>query len=162
MNKKKSIIIMIFVIFVVLIISVFCIDYFTAKKSAGIIDVSKLPVTPKKYKSNEYYSFNISNQELCTIYLNDYISILSTDISKAYSMLDENYRNTKFPDYESFVNYINGVYSTFSSIDTYRISGQKYYITDKNNNLFIIVTNGVMNYKVYLDDYTVEITNYDK
>ncbi len=162
MNKKISIVIAILVIFVVLIISVFCIEYFTAKKSEGIIDVSKLPVTPKKYKSNEYYSFNISNQELCTIYLNDYISILSTDISKAYSMLDENYRNTKFPDYESFVNYINTIYPTISSIDTYRISGQKYYITDKNNNLFIIVTNGVMNYKVYLDDYTVEITNYDK
>ena len=62
----------------------------------------------------------------------------------------------------SIVNYVNTIYPTISSISTYKISGQKYYITDKNNNLFIIVTNGVMNYKVYLDDYTVDITNYDK
>lgn len=159
MNKKISIVI---TVLIVLIISLFFIDYFTAKKSEGIIDVSKLPVTPKKYEANEYYSFNISKQELCTIYLNDYISILSTDTLKAYNMLDENYRNIKFPSYDSFVNYVNTIYPTISSISTYKISGQKYYITDKNNNLFIIVTNGVMNYKVYLDDYTVDITNYDK
>ena len=157
MNKKTGII---FLIVLVLIVGIFLLSTMLAKKSSGIISADDIPTTPKKYESNEYYNLNITDQELCTIYLNDFISILSTDISKAYDMLDSDYRNTRFSDYNSFVNYINTIYSSISSVNTYKVEKDRYYVYDKNGNVFIFVTNGVMNYKVYLDETTVKITDY--
>lgn len=158
MKKKITIVVLIILI---LLASLFLINNFTAKKNEGFKDASEIPEIPKKYLSNEYFNLNISNQELSLIYFNDYVSILSTNLPLAYSLLDEDYRNNKFPTYNSFVEYINNFYITISTMNEYRVVNNKYYVYDKNNNEFIFVTNGVMNYKVYLDSTTVDITNFE-
>lgn len=161
MNKNKKIGIVILIVLIIVIV-IFLLSSMFAKKNDGFKDASEIPTIPKKYGSNEYYTLNITLQELCNIYLNDYISLLSTNTIEAYNALDENYRNVKFGNYNNFINYLNAFYPTISSIDKYKVVGEKYYVYDKNGNLFIFVTNGIMNYKVYLDDNTVEITNFDK
>lgn len=126
-------------------------------KKEGFSNADQIPTVPKKYDVNEYSSIYISDQNMCTKYLSDYLLILSENIEEAYYLLDEEYRNKKFGSLENFVSYINQKSNTFSEISRYRVLDNIYYVYDKSNNLFIFKTKGVMQYSVYLDDYTVEI-----
>jgi len=132
----------------------FTVNYFSKKDNT---DVNYI----KNYKINEFIPTYISDEDMAKIYLNDYVYTMFYDTEKAYNLLDENYRNKKFANYETFKNYINSLpYSSYSLLKYYKKEKQGYIIFgvyDKNNNLFIFKTNGVMQYSVYLDDYTVEI-----
>lgn len=157
-DKRKNLIAVIILVAVVLVVCIILYFINRQQKPSGINSADDIPTTPKKYGVNEYSSLLITDNQLCTIYFNDYLSLITTDINAAYNALDVNYRNTKFPTIDSFRTYINSIYPTISSIDKYYVSGEEYYIIDKNGNEFVFVTNGIMNYKVYLDVDTVEIT----
>ena len=98
---------------------------------------------------------------MARIYLNDYVHTLFTDTEFAYNLLDEEYKNKKFGSYESFQNYVNSLPESGYNLLKYYKKDKKGYtifgVYDKNDNLFIFKTKGVMQYSVYLDDYTVEI-----
>lgn len=115
----------------------------------------------KNYEVNEYIPTYVSDEEMARIYLNEYIYIMYSDTERAYQLLDEKYRKEKFGDIENFKNYIKTLnYSTYKVNKFYvdEKGGYKIYgVYDTNGNLFIFKTNGVMQYTVYLDDYTVEI-----
>ena len=70
-------------------------------------------------------------------------------------------REKKFVDLNSYINYVNSLnYSTYELSQYYvdNKGGNKIFgVYDNNGNLFVFKTNGVMQYTVYLDDYTVEI-----
>lgn len=145
---------------VVIIVLIFGIGFYSwynyGTKSEGIT-ADDIPTEPKHYEVNEYSSISISDQNMCKKYLNNYLNILSNDLNQAYNLLDEEYRNTKFGNFENFRNYINSKKYTFGEVASYSVVGNKYYIYDENNNQFIFSTDGVMTYKVYLDDTTVKI-----
>ena len=115
----------------------------------------------KNYEVNEYIPVYISDDEMVKIYLNDYVYTMYSDIEKAYNLLDEDYRTQKFGDITNYQNYVNSLtYSTYT-LDSYYIDSKEGYkifgVYDTNGNVFIFKTKGVMQYTVYLDDYTVEI-----
>ena len=115
----------------------------------------------KNYEVNEYIPTYISDEDMAKIYLNDYVHTMYSDIEKAYLLLDKEYREKKFGNITNYEIYVNSLtYSSYKlekfyvdSINGYKIFG----VYDTNNNLFIFKTDGVMQYTVYLDDYTVEI-----
>lgn len=115
----------------------------------------------KNYEVNEYIASYVSDEDMAKIYLNDYIHNMFYDVEKAYNLLDEEYRNKKFGSLDNFKVYVDSLeYSTYvlsryykKDIDGYIIFG----VYDKNGNFFAFKTKGVMQYTVYLDDYTVEI-----
>ena len=84
-----------------------------------------------------------------------------SDPERAYELLDEKYRMKKFGNIENFKEYINNLNYTTYKVDKYYVDDKVNYtiygVYDKNGNLFIFKTEGVMKYTVYLDDYTVEI-----
>ena len=115
----------------------------------------------KNYEVNEYIDTYVTDEDMARRYLNDYIHNMYFDIENAYSLLDEEYKNAKFGSLDSYKNYVNSLnYSSYQMDKYYKTSKDGYLIFgvyDKNGNLFIFKTKGVMQYTVYLDDYTVEI-----
>ena len=115
----------------------------------------------KNYEVNEYIASYVSDEDMAKIYLNDYVHNMFYDVEKAYNLLNEEYRTKKFGNIEQFKNYVYSLdYSTYDlaryykkDIDGYIIFG----VYDKNGNFFAFKTKGVLQYTVYLDDYTVEI-----
>ena len=98
---------------------------------------------------------------MAKIYLNDYIHNMFYDVEKAYNLLDEEYRLEKFGSLDNFKIYVNNLeYSTYVLSRYYKKDTNGYIIFgvyDKNGNFFAFKTKGVLQYTVYLDDYTVEI-----
>lgn len=115
----------------------------------------------KNYEVNEYIASYVSDEDMARIYLNDYVYNMFSDIEKAYNLLDEEYRINKFGSLEAFKYYVDSLdYPTYvlsryykKDIDGYIIFG----VYDRNGNFFAFKTKGVLQYTVYLDDYTVEI-----
>ena len=115
----------------------------------------------KNYEFNEYIPTYISDEDMAKIYLNDYIQKMYYDVETAYNLLDEEYRNKKFGGIENYKKYINSLPNSNYKLSTYYRYEKKGYIifgvTDQNSNMYIFKTKGVMQYKVFLDDSTVEI-----
>ena len=116
-------------------------------------------MTPKTYGVNQYSPVNITDEQMADIYLNDFKYNLFNDINSAYLSLNEEYRNIKFGSFENFVNYVNGLKFSNIILDRYSVSGDKkiFRIYTEDNQKYIFKVNSVMEYEVYLDDYTVEI-----
>lgn len=115
----------------------------------------------KNYKINEYIATYISDEDMARIYLNDYIHNMYSDIESAYNSLAVEYRNKKFGTIENYKNYVYSLtYSSYALSSYYKkdVSGYIIFgVYDNNGNFFAFKTKGVMQYSVYLDDYTVEI-----
>ena len=117
-------------------------------------------MVPKVYDINEYSKVEISDQQMTQIYLNLYINDTKNNLEKSYNSLNKEYREAKFSSFDEYTSYVNS--NRFSNnlsryYVNYKYGDKVYYAYDSNNNLYIFKTNGVMQYEVYLDDYTVEI-----
>lgn len=156
-RKNKSSIILI--IIVVAIISFFLIRNHILNSNYNKNRILEYDMVPKTYGVNEYVSVNISDKDMADIYFNDYISTVYTDIEKSYMLLNEEYRNKKFNNLEEYKNFINNL--SVGKIEKYYTQGKNnskiYAIYDSNNNFYAFETKGVMQYSVYLDDYTIDI-----
>ncbi len=115
----------------------------------------------KDYEVNEYIASYVSDEDMAKIYLNDYIHNMFYDVEKAYNLLDEEYKTKKFGSLDNFKSYVDGLeYSTYVLSRYYKKDTDGYIIFgvyDKNGNFFAFKTKGVLQYTVFLDDYTVEI-----
>lgn len=115
----------------------------------------------KNYAVNEYIPTYISDEDLTKIYLNEYVHIMYSDQERAYELLDKEYREKRFGNLEVFKEYVNSLTYSNYKLDRFYVDTKGKYIIygaiDTNGNIFIFKTNGVMQYTVYLDDYTVEI-----
>ena len=114
----------------------------------------------KKYDINEYSVINISDEQLANIYLNNFKYYLFNDIESAYNLLDEEYRNIKFGSIDSFREYVNNSKYSDYTIEEYSVATDKRFIEVHilNDKKIIFKINGVLDYKVYLDNTTVEIS----
>ena len=154
-NKNIKYAISIIIVVAMLIGLYWLLRYITDKNSNE--DISYL----RDYGVNEYISAYISDEDMAKIYLNDFVNNMLYDTRSSYDLLDEEYKNIKFGSYENYFNYIR-------SLQNYNITMTKFYKQSKNGylifgvydntgNIYVFKTKGVMQYSVYLDDYTVEI-----
>ena len=159
-GKKVKIIVIIisfFLILGLLLIGFFLLngkDNKDAKKDMDIVYI-------KNYKVNEYIPVYISDEDMASIYLNDYINNITYDISSAYKNLNVDYKNKKFPSIDDFKKYV-------SKLDYSKLRAKKYAVVKRNgfdyyfvydlaDNEYIFKTNGVLQYELYLDQDTVDI-----
>lgn len=135
-------------------------------------DTNKFKDYINKYENidaNEYNKFEYNNIDDVTI-INDYLSkykdYLTTDIEKAYDLLSDDYKKEKFEDYSKYEKYINNHKRQLLTISftKYKVTdkddGKEYVCLDSNNNYYIFKETSIMNYKLYLDDYTVDIEEF--
>lgn len=118
----------------------------------------------KKYSSNEYVPVYVTEEDMAKKYLNDYKNNILNDVEEAYDSLNIEYREKRFGSLDKYQEYINNfiTMSTYSmEVDKYSVSsmsGDKIFnIYDKSGNQYIIREKSIMNYEVYLDEYTVVI-----
>ena len=117
----------------------------------------------KYYEENKVIPVYVTEEEMADKYLNDYKNILINDKMEAYNLLNKEYREKKFGSFEKFSEYVDNLYSdTFYSlyVKEYGVSyegGKYFYIKANNGNTYIFREKSIMNYEVYLDNYTVEI-----
>lgn len=121
-------------------------------------------------EQKDYNDFTYKNVEkgiIISDYYNRYIDLLKNDISKAYMMLDDEYRKERFPNIDSFREYVNDVIlSKDANIKTYKCnkneSYDEYVCKDEFGRTYIFRTTSINQYKVILDTYTVPIYAYTK
>lgn len=158
-NNKKTIIICIILIIVIPIIYLL-LNLFNKNKNNNTYYAKDI----NKYDSNQYMYIVVDEDDVVKIYLNEFINQILYSKEDAYNSLNQEYRDKRFGSYENFAKYLddyitNSTYSTV--IDRYsknQINGKKVFnIYDKTGNQYIIKENSIMNYEVYLDEYTVII-----
>ena len=115
----------------------------------------------KNYEVNEYITTYVSDEDMARIYLNTYIHEMYTNPKKGYELLDIEYREKKFKNITEYENYVNSLPYITHKMEKFYVDSKDgfkiYGVYDTNGNIYIFKTKGVMQYTVYLDDYTVEI-----
>lgn len=159
--KKHKNIFWLVLAFAILLVAYFIREFIASRDiyNESYLDGDDYVMTQKIYGVNEYSVINISDEQMANIYINDFVNHLYTDINYAYQLLNEEYRNLKFGSIDNFKNYINSIDSIDMDIDRYSINVDRnvFTIYTKDNKKYIFKTISVMEYEVYLDDYTVEI-----
>ena len=158
-NNKKIVIVCVLLIFVVILI-VFLANYDSSEDN----NIDNEFGIKEHYDINEINYLYIETEDVIRKYYNDYKNILINNKEEAYNLLNKDYREKKFSNYDNFLSYVNknlsdSIYSL--SIDKYSVSNisskKVYNVIDSNKNQFIFKENSIMNYEVYFDDFTVEI-----
>ena len=152
----------IFIVIALLIIIGICVYYYIRDYRASITvyfdsitsEYVYEPI-PRVYKVNEYAPVNVTNENAAKLYYNNYMNLIRFDIQVAYSKLNEQYRKEKFPTLDSFKSYVekNKLGSSkLSKYGTTTINGDfSYILTDTNENMYVFITDGVMQYTVMFD-----------
>ena len=159
--KKYKVIVLLVAVLLIFILAYFIREYIASKDiyTESYLDGEEYIMNPKTYGVNEYSPMNVTDEQMASIYLNDFKNNLYNDINYAYELLNEEYRNLKFGSVDNFVNYVNGLNYKNMVMDSYSVNEGDSTITiyTKDDNTYIFKIISVMEYEVYLDDYTVEI-----
>ena len=108
----------------------------------------------KNLENNNYNTFTpitVNENEMPANYLYDYYKYLQSDIETAYSLLDENFKQTKFPTLDLFKEYVKNLKFN-PTVDSYKVevvnNNYVFHITAPPNVNFVFRTTGVMQYTV--------------
>ncbi len=139
--------------------------------SYNSIDEIGLTNSSERIEENENNSFEyirLSDSDLLQKYLEDYKMLINSDIEEAYNLLEEAYRNVKFPTLEDFKQYINVNKDEIlnSVISRYSVSEgdnyNQYICLDRNEKYFIFNEKCTMDYTIMLDYYTIGFDEFVK
>lgn len=159
---KKNKTICLLILFFVILLSFYLIREFLASReiyNESYLNGEDYIMNSKVYGVNEYSLSNVTIDQMVDIYFNDFKNNIYNDVNYAYQLLNEEYRNLKFGNIDNFISYVNSLNSNNITIDRYSISDNNDVITvyTENDIKYIFKIISVMEYEVYLDDYTVEI-----
>lgn len=114
----------------------------------------------KNYEINEVVPINMDEKQMARKYLADYVKLIYLDPEKAYSLVNEEYREKRFGSLKSFNEYFNDLISdSFFKAEVKNLSvspkgdHQEFYIIDASGNVFIFEEYSIMQYKVKFDLY---------
>lgn len=161
-NDGKKVKRIVIIIIILLIIGIVIATFFvlqgkndnTKKKDEDIVYI-------KNYKVNEYIPVYISDEDMASIYLNDYINNITYDINAAYKSLSSDYKNKKFPNIDDFKEYLLKLDYSKMRAKKYAVVQRNgfdyYFVYDLSDQEYIFKTDGVLQYELYLDQDTVDI-----
>lgn len=115
-------------------------------------------IKPKVYGVNEYSIVNVEEKELSFVYLNDFYTLMRTDVTLAYQLLEDDFRKEHFKTLAQFQEFVNQVLMDSNSL---KITTNTFY-SSKNGNVYDIITEsgihyfftaeGVMTYRVRFEN----------
>lgn len=160
-NNKK----IIFICLLIVILFVggnYLIDLYKKNTSEVILENSDEEII--SYEANQYIPIYMTEEEMMNKYLTDFKNTMINNPSSAYNLLNEEYRKYKYNNIDEFISYVNELKSVAFyqlAVDKYDIkyiNGKKVFdIVGTDGNRYIIKELSIMNYEVYLDNYTVTI-----
>ena len=157
-NNKKTIIICIILLGIVGLVS------YLINNNRFNDNVEYYEEKIEKYDANQFIPVYVTESDMANKYLNDFKNLMLYDLDSAYNVVNKKYRDKKYSSIEIFKENIKDEYSkNFYSINVKEYSVvnkgdyKYYYIRDSRDKLYIFKELSIMNYEVFLDDYTVEI-----
>ena len=106
-------------------------------------------ITDIDIKKNRYNSYltstNMTTENICSLYLTEYIEKLNDNITKAYNITDTNQSEEEFKTYIN--KNLDNISTAIKSCD-YDQDNKIYTVYDYNDNLFKFTESSVMNYRV--------------
>lgn len=133
----------------------------------------KLNENIEKNNYNVYKEVFKSEEEIVSLYAQNYIELLKNNVNKAFEILDSDYKEMRFNNnIDEFKDYLNNnqskieksVMTEFGSNIVIKDGNAStvYYYRNNNNYNFIIKEKAVMEYTILLDDYTIKDSTYDE
>lgn len=119
-------------------------------------------ISIEKNNNNIFPYSTITDKELTLKYFSYYKSLMLKDPEKAYEMLDEEYKNKRFENLETFRSYID---KNREDIENYvareygvnkLTDGTEYICQDQYNHAYMFKETSVMEFSAKLDNYTIE------
>ncbi len=133
-----------------------------------IIDNIKEINIPKNSTNAMTKTASITKDEVCILYLSDFVDKLFNDLNSSYTMLNDNMKKL-YPNINSYQSYIESKINKITTgIDSCKVEsgsdGRTYSVIDKNKNRYIFNESSILNYKaeIYLyEDIATESNNTD-
>lgn len=169
-----------FIIVTLIVVLLVCIVLLTSNKKTEkeVLDngeyIEKIEKPDERYTKikedydyNEFEYANINTENLIRIYYNKYLSNVVNNIEEAYEMLDDEYKQKKFKDLDEYREYIDNNKEAIlsSSLKQYNQNNTnegyiQYVCIDQNDKYFIIRETAVMQFKIILDTYTIDLPEF--
>lgn len=118
--------------------------------------------------SNKMEYTTVTDEQLSRIYYEQFSKLEIENPEKAYEILDEKYREERFPTIEDFKEYINNYKDIIKTgaIAKYSRDIQNDYtecvLVDNYNNYYTLKETSIMNYTIMLDNYTIKTSDYEE
>ena len=118
--------------------------------------------------NNIFEYTTITTEEMCRRYLQDFTQKELNNSEEAYSMLDIEYKNERFPSFEEYQEYIelcrNRIqYTTLSKYSVeIKDNYTEYILVDNYNNSYTVRATGIWDYTILLDNYTIKVDTYEE
>lgn len=136
-------------------------EEYEAKKDDKTELMEEFSIESSNYNKFEQNSYSI--EDICDRYIHDYIIKLKYNSSLAYEILDSEYKNLKFNnEIAKFQEYIQNNKDRIYNFTMQSYSKElkenetEYVILDTMGNYYIIESNGGLNYRILLDNYTIQ------
>ena len=119
-----------------------------------------------KTDNNTYTLKSFSSEEISRRYIKDYMLKVKYLPNIAFELLEDSYRIKKFQTVDEFKNYILRNENRFQNfvMSKYECAVQEnsieYTVLDINNNYYKIIAYSTLNYKIVLDNYTIDTKEY--
>jgi len=146
--------------------STFSIEQLKNQEELNNIKVN-IPAEITKKDNNVFQKVGIAHEDLIKGYLNDYKRLALAYPEVLYNnFLDDDYKNKRFENLQSFKDYVNENRNNIVKInlEKYQVSEQEgytQYITiDKNGVYYIFKSKSPWDYKIILDTYTVDLPQF--
>lgn len=117
-----------------------------------INSIKKINISPNT-NNNLVKSRLITKEEICVLYMSDYVDKTNTDIDSAYNLLTTKMKE-KYSSVDIYKDYIDSNKNKITTVaDKCRVSESNdntrtYYVIDENENEYTFYEDGVMNYTV--------------
>lgn len=101
-------------------------------------------------------------------YYNYYIDLVQYDSEEAYNLLDKEYREKRFGNLNNYLKYLNENKNNIINNKLEKYTAEyledkkeyQYSCIDKNGKYFIIFEKDILDYYIFLDEYTVDIPQF--
>lgn len=147
------------------LIETLSIEEFRKAKNGEINQIDENAI--QKTDNNEYTLKSFSTEEIARRYVKDYMLKVKYMPDTAFTLLNEEYKTRKFGnDVQEFKKYIQSNADRFANftMNKYQVEVQEnsleYIVLDYYDNYYKIIVYDTLNYKIILDDYTIEDDEY--
>lgn len=144
----------------------FCVERgYNNTETGGNLNIQNVDSIAKN-NSNVYEDQSNSVESIAFSYYDKLKADFLYDPEYLFSILDEEYRDKRFENYEDFINYINLNRELISKAAISQYSREyndgyvQYLVVDTYNNHYLFNETSVLNYTVLLDDYTIETEDF--
>lgn len=125
-------------------------------------DIEKYDVNIDSNDYNLYNYTEITDEIVANYHLQDYISLMYTDIEKAYNLLNQEYKEKRFNDINVFKKYVQDNKENLinSELTKYKVNNYESYVeyvcVDQYERIYTFKDTTIMNFSTLLDDYTID------